>query len=135
MPKITVDKDGKMHGETWIGVDFDGTLAKRVPWNGIGHAQPGEPIPLMVKRIKQWLKEGKTVKILTARVCSITSEADRKEGERIVRAFCKKHLGRELEVTAEKDRYMSELWDDRAVQVVPDTGIAIETLIPKGKLK
>ncbi len=133
MPKLTVDKDGNMHGETWIGVDFDGTLAKRAPWNGHGQGEPGEPIPLMIKRVKQWLKEGKTVKILTARVSSVVP--DREDGRKLVKAWCKKYIGRELEVTAEKDIYMRELWDDRAVQVLPDTGIAIETLIPKGKLK
>ncbi len=34
-----------------------------------------------------------------------------------------KHIGKELEITNVKDFGMIELWDDRAVQVIPNTGI------------
>lgn len=53
-------------GEGWIGFDLDGTLAKYDGWNGIDHI--GEPIEPMVSLIKVLHAEGKTVKILTARV-------------------------------------------------------------------
>ena len=42
------------HG--WIGVDLDGTLAFHGEW--LGHTHIGEPIPLMLKRVKLWLSEG-----------------------------------------------------------------------------
>ena len=51
----------------WIGVDLDGTLAKYGSWNG---GQIGDPIPLMVERVKQWIAEGVEVRIFTARVGS-----------------------------------------------------------------
>jgi hypothetical protein len=34
----------------WIGIDLDGTLAFRGEWQGHNHI--GEPIPLMLKRVK-----------------------------------------------------------------------------------
>ena len=48
----------------WIGVDLDGTLAKYGIWDG----SIGEPIPLMVERVKIWIALGVEVKIFTARV-------------------------------------------------------------------
>ena len=36
--------------------------------------------------------------------------------------WCLKHLGQKLAVTNVKDYNMLELWDDRAVQVIPNTG-------------
>lgn len=53
-------------GQGWYGFDLDGTLAKYDGWKGIDHI--GEPIKPMVDLIKQMQAEGKTVKILTARV-------------------------------------------------------------------
>jgi len=50
----------------WIGVDLDGTLAKYDKWIGVHHI--GDPIPLMVDRVKEWLRQGITVKVFTARV-------------------------------------------------------------------
>ena len=50
----------------WIGVDLDGTLAYYDQWRGALHI--GEPIPLMLERVKRWLDEGKDVRIFTARV-------------------------------------------------------------------
>lgn len=114
-----------MNDKGWIGVDLDGTLAKRA--NGGGITQIGEPVPAMVARVKAWLAEGKDVRIVTARVCP-TDEPSREQFLQITSAmqaicdWCKLHLGRELDVTCMKDFEMIELWDDRAVQVEPDTG-------------
>ena len=131
MEKTIVDKHGNINGKVWIGVDFDGTLVKRAHWDGKGQGIPGEPVPLMVKRVKKWIKEGKTVKIFTARVSSIYSKKDRIDGIRLIKSWCREHIGQELEVTAEKDGSMIELWDDRAIQVVPDTGITLESMMPR----
>jgi hypothetical protein len=100
----------------WIGVDLDCTLAEYHGWKG--KDEPiGEPIPLMVERVKRWLDKGKTVKIFTARV-------DRDDGtqERMIKEWCKEHIGQELEVTNVKTRGMYELWDDRAIGVQRNTG-------------
>jgi len=92
----------------WIGVDLDGTLAQYSGFKGPDHI--GDPIPEMVARIKQWLAEGKTVKIFTARACV----ADHIP---YVEEWSEKHLGVRLEVTNIKDYGMIQLWDDRAVRV------------------
>lgn len=55
-----------VEGKGWYGFDLDGTLAKYDGWKGIDHI--GEPVEMMVARIKKMHDEGKVVKILTARV-------------------------------------------------------------------
>jgi len=105
----------------WIGVDLDGTLAKYDGWQGADHI--GEPILIMLTRVKTWLDEGKIVKIFTARVSSNNPDADMAR-EKIIE-WCSKHIGISLEVTAEKDYGMIELWDDRCVQIIPNTGKTI----------
>lgn len=110
--------------KAWIAVDFDGTLAKYDGWQGPDHL--GEPIPAMVERVKEWLIVGHTVKIFTARVGATGHGTDTQEfaehQRMIIKKWCKEHIGVELEVTATKDLAMLELYDDRAVQVVPNTG-------------
>ena len=49
----------------WIGVDLDGTLAEATAWQGMDHIGP--PVPLMMRRVRQWLDRGLRVKIMTAR--------------------------------------------------------------------
>jgi hypothetical protein len=100
----------------YYAVDLDGTLAHYEGWNG---GAIGAPIPLMVERVKRWLAEGRDVKIMTARV-SLPEQA--KEAERAIQEWCLLHIGRELPVTCIKDYHLIELWDDRAIQVVPNTG-------------
>lgn len=105
----------------WIGVDFDGTIAEYHGWRGEGHL--GEPIPAMVNRVRGWLAVGQEVRVFTAR---ISASQDGPEGvERMRHAiedWCARHVGQRLAVTNVKDFQMIELWDDRAVQVVPNTG-------------
>lgn len=118
----------------WIGVDLDGTLAVYDGWNGPEHI--GEPVPEMLTRVLAWLRDGIDVRIFTARIYPLPPAfPDRpvpvQEGERESEAFrslcaigdwCEKHVGRRLPVTSTKDYGMIELWDDRAVQVIPNTG-------------
>lgn len=106
----------------WIGVDLDGTLAHYEGWNG---GEIGAPIPLMVERVKAWLAEGKSVRIVTARVSHDAAPQDRAEQREKIMQWCELHLGKRLTVTCEKDFGMLELWDDRCVQVIPNTGIPI----------
>ena len=111
--------------DEWVGVDLDRTLAFYDRWHGAGHI--GKPIPKMLKRVKQWLKEGKTVKVMTARVSSNHHPVEIQEFMEAFSEWSRAHFnGIVLDVTAEKDGSMTELWDDRAVLVVPITGERVD---------
>ena len=100
----------------WIGVDLDGTLAEYGTWKG---ADPiGLPVVPMLDRVKAWLSDGVVVKIFTARVAFDEDGSVRKT----IEDWCLLHVGVVLPVTHAKDYGMIELWDDRCVQVVPNTG-------------
>ncbi len=111
------------NGGGWVGVDLDGTLAKYEGWKG--HTHIGEPIRPMVERIQQWLAEGKQVKIFTARV-SARDDRELHEVVLAIRSWCRKWIGADLPITATKDYAMIELWDDRCVQVIPNTGLRVD---------
>lgn len=122
-----------MSSNGWIGVDLDGTLAEYDTWKGIGHI--GAPVPAMLARVKQWLAAGTAVKLVTARVCAL--DQDSSTNEQIERlhdlaefrqawaAWCHENGLPVLDVTCAKDFQMLELWDDRAIQVIPNTGIPL----------
>ena len=108
----------------WIGVDLDGTLAHYGKWIHIEHI--GDPVRPMQDRVKAWLDEGRDVRIVTARVSHDGSAARMVEAQRAMVAimrWCEEHLGRALPVTCSKDYAMVEIWDDRAVQVIPNSGL------------
>lgn len=135
----------------WIGVDFDATLAHYEQWTAPEHC--GVPVAAMVERVKGWLADGREVRIFTARVYPIVHlikaeltdhqvvegiivlmdtlpddvERLRQAGLAVtaIRRWCLEHLGKVLAVTCVKDTYMSELYDDRAVQVEANTGVLI----------
>jgi hypothetical protein len=110
----------------WIGVDLDGTLAHYDGWKGVGII--GDPIFLMLARVKDWLEQGKEVRIFTARVGGEDAIVNEKE-RRAIEAWCVQHLGQPLETTCCKDYLMEECWDDRAVQVHPNTGLRADGVI------
>lgn len=97
----------------WIGVDLDGTLAEHHGWKGADHIGP--PVPMMLARVKRWIREGVDVRIFTARA-SDPSQIP------FVEKWCQLNLGMKLPVTNQKDFAMVELWDDRCVQVQMNTG-------------
>lgn len=105
------------HPRGWIGVDLDGTLAHYDKWRGENHI--GEPIPVMVNRIKAWIASGETVKIFTARV---GGHHYNHGAASLIRDWLAEIGLPRLDVTATKDFQMTELWDDRAVTVIPNTG-------------
>lgn len=121
----------------WIGVDLDGVLAEYHGWPADGSI--GKPVPAMVERVKAWLAEGKDVRIFTARGWPLGTTEEYATGgtalatlERLTQAqnqaekicaWSEQHLGQRLRITCVKDHSMIELWDDRAVQVVPNTGL------------
>jgi len=102
-----------------ILVDLDGTLAKYKGWNG--HTHIGEPIPIMARRIRRWLREGKLVKIFTARMAEKNPEK-RQEIVDAVQDWTEKHFDKRLGVTNEKDSSVVRIWDDRAMSVSRNHG-------------
>lgn len=108
----------------WIGVDFDGTISRDRDFRSSPY-ELGEPIPSMINRIKGWIAEGYTVKLLTARMNPVSHTGitrDIVKMEALLKQWCLKHIGTELECVMAKDGLMEVLWDDRAIQVVRDIG-------------
>ena len=110
----------------WIAVDLDGTLAQYDGW--VNSSTIGEPVPRMLERVKAWLAEGEDVRIFTARVGPQKDVNESVRAREAIGKWCVEHVGQELPVTATKDFAMKALWDDRCVQVVPNTGTAIEDI-------
>lgn len=115
----------------WIAVDLDGTLAYYEQFKGPEHI--GAPIPKMVDRVRGWLAKGKDVRIFTARVGGNNPlKPEDLSIEKIVSGiqdWCELYVGRRLPVTCNKDYHMIELWDDRCVQVIPNTGMRADGLL------
>jgi hypothetical protein len=110
----------------WFAVDLDGTLAEYHHWVGEEHI--GTPIPAMVTRVRRWIEDGRDVRIFTARVAPASLAVNGVAREFVVGViedWCEKHLGCVLPITHEKDLHMIELWDDRCVQVVTNTGLTV----------
>lgn len=132
-----------MSNRGWIGVDFDGTLSEYTTWVSAEHT--GAPIAAMVERVKAWRAAGQEVRIFTARVFPVTTVFTEDFARRhlpvlrsdglaesrypavadaveAIQKFCRQHLGEILPITCVKDFGMIELYDDRCVQVRPNTG-------------
>ncbi len=108
----------------WIGVDLDRTLAEyHGPEN---RYYIGEPIPLMAERVRKWIADGREVRIFTARVGDGREAIEIEDTVKMIQDWTQIHFGKRLAVTCRKDPDMDELWDDRCVQVIPNTG---ETII------
>lgn len=112
-PPPASDAPAAKKSAPWIGVDLDGTLAQWTSWKGLSRI--GAPVPAMQRRVMEWIAAGHTVKIVTAR-------ASVPGGAEPVKAWLAKQGFPDLEVTNAKDFDMLELWDDRAVQVITNTG-------------
>lgn len=102
----------------WIGVDLDGTLAEYTVWKGFEDI--GKIIPTMADRIKIWLKQGKMVKIFTARA------SGGEQAISYIQNWMLKNGLPVLEITNVKDHNMIELWDDLCVSVETNTGKIIK---------
>lgn len=115
-----------MHGAEWIGTDLDKTLAKYESGN---FHTIGAPIMPMIIRVRNHLKAGIEVRIVTARVddCIKFDSAhenwtsDRQQRE-MIEAWCWRHIGHILPITNRKDPFMLFCYDDRAVAVEANTG-------------
>ena len=114
----------------WIGVDLDGTLAEYDERHGLERI--GRVSVPMLRRVQQWLEQGREVRIITARA---TDPALRV----FVKPWLREHNLPPLEITDSKDCNLLQLWDDRAVQVELNTGRILTPrqfvqLVPNGWL-
>lgn len=105
----------------WVGIDLDGTLARADTLSGT--SKIGEPIPQMVNLAARLSRDGVIVKIFTAR-------ASDPQQVSMIHKWLRDNGLPEFEVTNIKDFEMIRLYDDRAVQVIANTGEIIE---PDGK--
>lgn len=108
-----------MKRKGWIGVDLDGTLAIRKP--GDDPMQIGEPIGPMVRRVMNWLQQGRKVKIFTARMHP-GFPPDPKAFKAVLDEWCLRHLGTKMEAAYCKDPCMDALWDNQCFHVESNTG-------------
>jgi len=109
--------------EAWIGLDLDGTLAEYHGWDD---GKIGKPIPKMATRLHRWVMSGKNVRIVTARMAP-SNDLEKMEAD--IRRWLRVHFNAEvakIPITCCKDRGMIELWDDRAVQVIENTGERVD---------
>jgi hypothetical protein len=109
------EKVGEKRG--WIGMDLDGTLAHADALTDTSSI--GAPVPRMVELARKLAREGYRIKIFTARAYDA-----RQVG--MVREWLRENGLPEFEVTNRKDFEMIRLYDDRAVQVIPNTGEIVE---------
>lgn len=109
--------------DEWIGYDLDKTLFKHDKWEG--PLSFSEPIPAMIAHLKANVDAGKKVKIFTARV-SYADERINDAARFAIQTLMKEHVGQVLEVTCVKDVGMRTLYDDRARQVIENTGVVVE---------
>lgn len=108
-----------------IACDLDGTLAHYDGWRGIEHI--GDPVGPVLDRVRAARARGIPVSIFTARVARSADDAygDGEQAAEYVRRWLVAHLGEELPVTAVKHGYFSEFWDDKAVRVKHNHGVAV----------
>lgn len=108
----------------WIGFDLDGTLAEHGKYQG--HTHIGPMIPKMKEILLEWIRQGFRVKIMTARMSHAES---RDEARTVIQDWLEANGLPRLEVTCKKDYKMIRLYDDRAVQVIPNTGVTLEEVV------
>ncbi len=102
-----------------IAVDLDGTLAEYHGWQGELHI--GKPVPLMLDRVKGWQAAGAEVVIFTARISNLDG-TQRPGAVAAVQRWCQDHGLGKLHVTNIKHRDFDVFYDDRCIQVEPNTG-------------
>lgn len=114
-----------------IAVDFDATLAF-YEHGEFKKDELGEPIPEMVEKVKEALARGDKVVIFTARVCpglDYERLLTATESYLMVAEWTKKVFGQLLPITFIKLPEFSEFWDDKAKEVIPNTGAFLTELI------
>lgn len=119
-------EDGEHVQRGWIGIDLDGTLA--ICDSILNMSQIGSPVPKMINFVKGLIEKKHRVKIFTARA----SDPDQVQ---LVKKWLKENSLPDMEITNIKDFGMIVLYDDRAIQVITNTGDIVDrskTLQPVG---
>jgi hypothetical protein len=101
----------------WIGIDLDGTLARSDNRSDRGI---GNPVPKMMTRLNHLIQEGYRIKIFTARASDPAEII-------LIKKWLTENGLPELEITNVKDYGMMLLYDDRAIQVITNTGEIVES--------
>jgi len=115
-------------------VDLDGTLAKEM--NPYDVDKIGLPVPRMVKRIRNWVRQGVPVVIFTARMSKLAHSPERlKKNRKLIQDYCKKYIGKVLPVTAEKHPMIKRYHDDKARQIGLNTGEYVISAVAKRALR
>jgi len=115
-----------------IATDFDRTLSQ---YEGSKDFRPygpfGPPIPAMYFRVKQWIDNGDRVIIFTARLSQHSEiiDYDTAKVASAIQDWCESYGLPRLEVTNQKLREFDELWDDKAVSVMENSGLAVSFLL------
>jgi hypothetical protein len=129
-------KDNPNHGPDEakvLAVDFDKTLAEHNSDTPYNHQRLGEPIPEMVERVKAELAKGRKVVIFTARANpgnTYQEQMQATESYLFIADWCREVFGTHLPITFVKSKDFEEIWDDRAKEVIPNTGqFAMEQLV------
>ena len=119
----------------WVGVDLDGVL---VEWDPKYLPGLGPPIIHGITLVRRLLAAGKEVRIFTARIQPSPGDPEwwaeiRRLGFdalepwvasqiAMIDKFCIDHFQTTLRITASKDWRMTTCYDDRSVQMIPNTG-------------
>jgi hypothetical protein len=102
--------------EGWYGIDLDETLAYYV--GPSGNTKIGSAILEIMVIAKRWLSEGKDVRLFTARAGFPDAVAE-------IESWLLEHDLQDMKITNVKDHGMVILLDDKAREVVGNTGIII----------
>jgi hypothetical protein len=100
-------------------VDLDGTLAYYERWGEKGEI--GEPIPLMKKRVIEWINEGIEIRIFTARAFDINQVKS-------IKKWLMLNGFPPLEITNVKGIDVDYLFDNIAREVINNTGIIVDRI-------
>ena len=114
-----------MSNMAWWGFDLDATIAFYETW---GDGSIGAPIKPMIRRMKHYIRTGRKVAIVTARVHP-SKGLEATEHLHKVRDFLDAQFGKDasdtIEIRCDKDMHLIALFDDRAEQVIPNRGILV----------
>jgi len=107
-------KDNQKEKQKTYYIDFDGTIAYYDPNGNSGDI--GEPIPGMLDKINNWIKQGIKIKIFTGR-------ANIPESIKPMKLWLKLNGFPELEITNTKGIDHDLILDDKAREVIFNTGV------------
>lgn len=119
-------------GHVLLDLDRSWAVYNSGDYHRFGPKVIGAPIPAMTAKVQALLEAGKEVRIFTARVNDVIffNQAGLNSTEYLldceiriaISTWCLEQIGRYLMITNSKTHEADELWDDRARQLIPNTG-------------